>query len=59
MRKRIVAALLTVVFTMATGIMEPAGAGLPCAEAVAQDSEAIGDESITEGDFQFEDVNIL
>ena len=38
MRKRIVAALLTVVFTMATGIMEPAGAGLPCAAAVAQES---------------------
>lgn len=56
MRKRIVAALLTVVFTMATGIMEPAGAGLPCAAVVAQDSEAIGDASITEGDFQFEEM---
>ena len=56
MRKRIVAALLTVVFTMVTGIMEPAGAGLPCAAAVAQDSEAVGDASITEGDFQFEEM---
>lgn len=56
MRKRIVATLLTVVFTMATGIMEPAGAGLPCAAAVAQDSEAVGDASITEGDFQFEEM---